>query len=96
MLFFLRRVYNVAVVAMPDRKMGEKACAFIIPQPGKTVSHDDVISFLKEKKVAMFKLPERVEIADSFPMTPSGKIQKYALRNQIAKKMEIEERAKSQ
>jgi acyl-CoA synthetase len=84
------KIYNIALVAMPDRKMGEKACAFIIPRPGQTVSLEEVTSFLKDQKVAMFKLPERIEIVESFPMTPSGKIQKYVLRDQVAKKMEMD------
>ncbi|MFZ3047865.1 MAG: AMP-binding protein [Desulfatirhabdiaceae bacterium] len=78
------KIYNVAIVGIPDRKMGEKACACIIPKSGETVTLDDVTSFLKEKKVAMFKLPERIEIMSDFPMTASGKIQKYMIRNRIA------------
>jgi non-ribosomal peptide synthetase component E (peptide arylation enzyme) len=90
MLLTHPKIYNVAIAAMPDRKMGEKACAFIIPQSGETVVLEEVTSYLLKNKVAKFKLPERVEIVDSFPMTPSGKIQKYVLRDQIAKKMERE------
>lgn len=78
------KIYNVAIVGMPDRKMGEKACAFVIPTKGETISLDDVTSFLREKQVAMFKLPERLEIVDAFPMTPSGKVQKYVMRNKVA------------
>jgi acyl-CoA synthetase len=87
MLLAHPKIYNVAIVAMPDRKMGEKACAFIMPKPGQQVSLEDVVSFLMQQKVAMFKLPERVEIVDSFPMTPSGKIQKYVLRKLIEEKL---------
>lgn len=82
------KIYNVVIVSMPDRKMGEKACAFIIPRDGQSVSLEDVTSFLKEKKLAMFKLPERVEIIDEFPMTPSGKVQRYVLREQLARQLE--------
>ncbi|MEW6263570.1 MAG: AMP-binding protein [Thermodesulfobacteriota bacterium] len=84
------KVYNVAIVGMPDVKMGEKSCAYIIPRPNETVTLDDVTSFLREKKIALFKLPERVEMIDDFPMTPSGKVQKYVLRNRIARKIEQE------
>ncbi|BBO84184.1 cyclohexanecarboxylate-CoA ligase [Desulfosarcina ovata subsp. sediminis] len=83
------KIYNVVIVAMPDRKMGEKACAFIIPRDGQSVSLEDVTSFLKEKKLAMFKLPERVEVIDEFPMTPSGKVQRFVLRDQLAKQLEV-------
>jgi non-ribosomal peptide synthetase component E (peptide arylation enzyme) len=87
MLLTHPKIYNVAIAAMPDKKMGEKACAFIIPHPGETVALEEVASFLMENKVAKFKLPERVELVDEFPMTPSGKIQKYVLRDLIAQKM---------
>ena len=81
------KIYNVAIVGMPDRKMGEKACAFIIPNDGETVTLEDVTSYLKEKKVAMFKLPERVEVVEAFPMTPSGKVQKYVMRKKISEQV---------
>ena len=80
---------------MPDRKMGEKACAYVIPKAGESITLEEVVSFLSEKKVAKFKLPERIEIVGEFPTTPSGKIQKYLLKKDIAQKIEMEESAKN-
>jgi acyl-CoA synthetase len=42
------------------------------------------VTFLKDKRIAAWKLPERLEVRDAFPMTPSGKVQKYLLRQEIA------------
>jgi non-ribosomal peptide synthetase component E (peptide arylation enzyme) len=79
---------------MPDRRMGEKACAYVIPKVGESITLEEVGSFLSEKKVAKFKLPERIEVVGEFPTTPSGKIQKYLLRKDITQKIEMEERTK--
>ena len=87
------KINNVAIVAMPDRRMGEKACAYVIPKGDESITLEEVVSFLSEKKVAKFKLPERIEVLREFPTTPSGKIQKYLLRKDITQKIETEEMA---
>lgn len=74
-------VNDVRVVAMPDRLLGEKACACIIPKPGAEVP--DIASlgqFLLSKGLAKYKLPERVEAVPEFPVTRVGKVDKAALR----------------
>ncbi|MDO8692448.1 MAG: AMP-binding protein [Dehalococcoidia bacterium] len=90
LLFAYPKVLNASVVGMPDKRMGEKTCAYIIPKAGQTITFDEVIDFLKEKKIAMFKLPERIEIVDSLPMTASGKIKKNVLRDDVVAKMKAE------
>jgi len=90
LLFTYPKVMNVAVVGMPDHRLGEKSCAYIIPKPGETITFEEVVNFLKEKKIAMFKLPERVEIVDALPMTASGKIKKNVLRDDVVGKMKAE------
>lgn len=80
-------VNNVAVVAMPDPVMGERCCAYVILKPGASLSLEAVIGFLNEKKIAKFKLPERLEIVDRFPLTTVGKISKKDLRDDIAGKI---------
>ena len=86
-------VENCAYVAMPDRVLGEKACAFVLPKPGKTLNLQGLQAFLKdERNVTVFKLPERLEIVDTFPMTNIGKIDKKELRRIIAEKIEAEEK----
>lgn len=90
LLFTYTKVMNVAVVGMPDHRLGEKSCAYIIPKPGETITFDEVVNFLKEKRIANFKLPERVEIVDALPMTASGKIKKNVLREDVVGKMKAE------
>ena len=90
LLFAHPKVLNVAVVGMPDYRLGERSCAYIIPKGGNTISFEEVVSFLREKKIATFKLPERVEVVDSFPMTPTGKVKKNILRDDIAGKLKAE------
>ena len=83
MILELPVVTDVAVVAMPDRILGERACAFVVLADGATLSLDDVTSFLKERKIAMQKLPERLEIRAELPHNITGKVEKYKLRAEI-------------
>ena len=85
LLFAYPKVQNVAVVAMPDARLVERMCAFVIPRAGQTLSLDELVRYLEGKQLARHKLPERLEIVAEFPMTPSGKVQKYKLRELIAK-----------
>ena len=84
LLFVHPKVANVACVAMPDPVLSERVCAYVICAPGESLSFDEMVDFLKSKRVSAWKLPERLEIRDEFPMTPSGKIQKFLLRREIA------------
>jgi acyl-CoA synthetase (AMP-forming)/AMP-acid ligase II len=85
LLFTHPKVANVACVAMPDPVLVERVCAYVICKPGETLTFDEMMAFLKGKRMAVWKLPERLEIRQTFPMTPSGKIQKYLLREEIAR-----------
>jgi cyclohexanecarboxylate-CoA ligase len=84
------QVKEVAVVAMPDPVMVERACAFVVPVEGASLSLRDLTEFLAEHRVAKQKYPERVEIIEQLPVTASGKIQKYLLRDQIRAKLAAE------
>jgi non-ribosomal peptide synthetase component E (peptide arylation enzyme) len=85
------KVSSVAVVGYPDREMGERCCAYVIPKPGADFSFDEMVSFLKEKKIAMFKLPERLEVVTEFPAVgDSGKVNKETLKQQIKALVEKE------
>ena len=90
LLFAHPKIANVAIVAMPDPRLQERACAFVILKPGETLTLAEVVAYLESKQVARQKFPERLEVVEAFPMTPSGKVQKYQLREVIAKKLEIE------
>jgi non-ribosomal peptide synthetase component E (peptide arylation enzyme) len=94
LLFTHPKINNVSVVGMPDERLGEKNCVYVIPRGGETISFEEVTSFLREKKLATQKLPERLEIVKEFPMTASGKVQKYLLREDIARKLEKEKGGK--
>ena len=77
-------VVNVAVVAMPDAVLGERACAFVVPRGGATLTLADLTRFLADEcRIAKFKLPERLELRDRLPVTAVGKISKKDLRDEI-------------
>jgi non-ribosomal peptide synthetase component E (peptide arylation enzyme) len=81
-------IQDVAVVGMPDERLGERLCAYVILASGtETLTLDEVTGFLREHDVATQKLPERLEIASSLPMTATGKIQKHLLRADVAAKV---------
>jgi 2,3-dihydroxybenzoate-AMP ligase len=79
-----------AVVAMPDPVMGERSCAFAILKPGRLLTLDQLTQFLQDKQIAKFKLPERLEIVDAFPLSGVGKVSKKDLREAIAAKLKAE------
>jgi cyclohexanecarboxylate-CoA ligase len=74
------KVLQSAIAPMPDEVMGEKACAFIVPRPGDSVTLDEICDWLRENAVARMKWPERIELIDEMPMTPTRKIIKGLLR----------------
>ena len=84
------KVLQVAVVSMPDPVMGEKGCAYVIPKEGQSLSMDEMVNFLLEKKIAKFKIPERLEIVEKFPMTESGKVIKKDLAAEVSRKLKEE------
>ena len=77
-------IQEVALVAMPDPRLGERACAFAVLREDATLTFSELIDFLKQRRVARNYLPERLEVVEAMPKTPSGKIQKVVLRG-IAK-----------
>ena len=83
------KVKAVAVVAMPDRLMGERACAFVVPAEAEVPTLAELAVYLKNsRRIAVHKLPERLEIVKELPMTPTGKIQKFALRDEARRLVE--------
>jgi len=78
-------IATVALVAYADERMGERACAIIkLKDQTKPLSFNELVDFLKTHNLAMQYLPERLEIWEDIPMTPSGKIQKFKLRELLA------------
>jgi cyclohexanecarboxylate-CoA ligase len=79
-------VRQVAIVAMPDARLGERPCVFVVLQSGKSFSFAEMKVFLNESGVAKSYWPERLELIETMPMTATGKIQKFALRKVAASK----------
>jgi len=90
LIFGHPKVKAVTLVAMPDPVFGEKACAFVITKEGQSLEFGELIDYLKQQRIASFKLPERLEVVGEFPLSPVGKILKRALREAIAEKMDRE------
>lgn len=81
-------IANVAVVGMPDERLGEKVCVYAVAaDAGNPLTLEELTSYLKEHKVAAQKLPERLELVTELPMTATGKIQKHVLRADVADKL---------
>ncbi len=73
-------IQDVQVVGVPDAKYGEELCAWIIVKPGQTLDEDAVRAFCKGQ-IAHYKVPRHIRFVDSFPMTVTGKIQKFKIRD---------------
>jgi fatty-acyl-CoA synthase len=86
-LYTMPGIKDVQVVGIASKKYGEEVGAFIILHPGTVMSEEDVRDFCRGQ-ISRFKIPKYVFFVDSYPLTPSGKIQKYLLREEGAKKAE--------
>jgi cyclohexanecarboxylate-CoA ligase len=81
-------IANVAVVGMPDERLGEKVCAYVVPaEPHTAPTLTAITTYLREQKLATQKLPEHLEIISAMPMTATGKVQKHILRADIKEKL---------
>lgn len=89
-------VHQVALVAMPDEVFVEKACAFVVPKPGATLGFEELVAFLRQQRIASFKLPERLELVESLPTSLVGKVLKRQLRERIAAMLAAERNAARQ
>lgn len=76
-------VRAAALVGVPDAKLGERSCACIVAAPGATVSLPDLVDMLKGQGVSNYKLPEYIALIDELPTTPTGKVQKFKLREDL-------------
>ena len=73
-------VLQAAVISYPDERMGERACAVVVLKAGQSLDLSSLVEYFKSHKMAMQYIPERLEVLDAMPSTPSGKIQKFKLR----------------
>ena len=88
--FLLRhpKVLDVSIVGVPDEIMGEAVMAFVIPRDGHALSAEEVQAFARGK-IANFKVPKYVEIVDRFPLTGSGKVQKFKQKEYAVEKYRL-------
>jgi len=76
-------VAQVAIVAYPDERLGERACAVVVTKPGASFDFAAMSDFLKTQKLAVQYIPEKLIVRQALPATPSGKIQKFRLREML-------------
>ena len=90
-------VLDARVVAMPDKIYGEKVCAYVVPKPGKAApSVKELGEFLLKAGIAKYKLPERIESITAIPVTRVGKVDKVAMRADVARKLAEEDASPDQ
>lgn len=78
------KIHDACVVAMPDERLGERSCAYVVLKaPHHSLSLEDVVTFFSRKRVAKYKYPEHIVVIEKLPRTASGKIQKFLLRKDI-------------
>lgn len=86
----LPAVRQVAAVAMPDPSLGERVCVYVVARPGSAVTLEEIRASMEAVGVARFTLPERLELVDELVSTKVGKIDKTALRADVARRIEQE------
>ncbi len=86
------KVLDVQVVGVPDKKYGEELCAWIIVREGERLTEDEVRAFCNGQ-IAHYKIPRYISFVDSFPMTVTGKIQKFQIREKMKQTLGLQEAA---
>jgi len=83
------KVSNVAVVGVPDQRLGEVGTAFIKLKEGQNVTEEEIFVFCKNK-ISNVKIPRYIIFTNDFPLTPQGKVQKFKLREKAVKELNLE------
>ncbi len=82
------RIHDAAIVAMPDERLGERSCAYVVLKAAYgSLTLEEVIAFFGRKRVAKYKYPEHLVVVDNLPRNASGKIQKFLLRQDIIQRL---------
>ena len=84
------KVQDVQVVGVPDTRFGEELCAWIMLRPGETATVDEIKAFC-QGQIAHYKIPRYVKFVDAFPMTVTGKVQKFVIRDQMKVELNLSE-----
>jgi fatty-acyl-CoA synthase len=83
-------VSDVQVIGVPDTRYGEELCAWVILKGGQHADADDIRAFCKDK-IAHYKVPRHIRFVEAFPMTITGKIQKFVMRDEMKRELKLEE-----
>jgi len=86
------KIQDVQVIGVPDHKYGEEICAWIVPRPGVELTAEEVRAFC-DGQIARYKIPRYVKIVDGFPLTVTGKVQKYLMREQMKRELGLADEA---
>ncbi|EFC5307108.1 medium-chain fatty-acid--CoA ligase [Escherichia coli] len=82
------KIHDACVVAMPDERLGERSCAYVVLKaPHHSLSLEEVVAFFSRKRVAKYKYPEHIVVIEKLPRTASSKIQKFLLRKDIMRRL---------
>ena len=85
-LFTHPKIQDAKVVGVADEKYGEEVCVWVMPRDGEVLSEDEVRTFCKEH-IAYFKVPRYIRFVEEFPMTVTGKVQKFRMREQMEEEL---------
>jgi len=88
-LFRHPKVQSVQVFGVPDAKYGEEICAWIVPKPGQTCTEDEVRAFCRDQ-IAHYKVPRYIRFVDDMPMTITGKVQKFVMREKMMAELQLQ------
>ena len=83
-------IKDVQVIGIPDGKYGEELCAWVVPRDGAELSAESIIAFC-QGQIAHNKIPRYFKFVDSFPMTVTGKIQKFLMREEMKKDLGLQD-----
>ena len=87
-LFRHPKVQSVQVFGVPDAKYGEEICAWIVPKPGQTCTEDEIRDFCRDQ-IAHYKVPRYIRLVQDMPMTITGKVQKFVMREQMIAELKL-------
>ncbi|CAM3178871.1 AMP-binding protein [Cupriavidus taiwanensis] len=89
-LFRHPKVQAVQVFGVPDPKYGEEVCAWIVLKPGENATEDEIRAFCRDQ-IAHYKIPRYIRFVDEMPLTVTGKVQKFVMRDQMVRELNLDE-----
>ncbi|NOV23830.1 AMP-binding protein [Cupriavidus necator] len=89
-LFRHPKVQAVQVFGVPDAKYGEEVCAWIVLKPGERATEDEIRAFCRDQ-IAHYKIPRYIRFVEEMPLTVTGKVQKFVMRDQMVRELNLDE-----